>query len=421
MKRHSFVAATIVLLSLVCGNRSRVQSNAQHSSTDTRSARLAIISEPVFIETPSARLYGTLERPQSPSRVPVVLLITGSGPTDRGGNSPMFTGPNNSIKMLAESLAAQGIASVRYDKRGIAESGKGMQLAAEKAQMKLREDDLKFDAYIDDAVLWDKKLRGDDRFSSLTVIGHSEGSLIGMVAAQRLGADAFISLAGSGRPAQQILLEQLKAQLPADLLKMTEEILDRLAAGQTFGSVPPALNFLFRPSIQPYMISWFRYNPAKEIARLSVPVMIVQGTTDVQVSLEDAKVLAAAHPSAKLLFVDGMNHVLKMVPSQRDKQVSSYSDPSLPVAPSLISEIGGFVSNLRSQRRFCVRRLKTPRAGWDSAKRCPGASLLRRASASSGGYTAPPSGGRSANNPQGPCAYFAGTERFSREVPFLAM
>jgi pimeloyl-ACP methyl ester carboxylesterase len=279
------------------------------------------------------------------------LLITGSGPTDRDGNSPVFGGPNNSIKLLAEGLAALGIASVRYDKRGIGESGKGMQLAAEKAQIKLREDDLRFEAYIDDAVLWGRKLRGDGRFSSLTIIGHSEGSLIGMVAAQRMGADAFVSLAGSGRPTQQILLEQLKAQLPADLLKATEEIMDRLAAGQTFASVPPALNSLFRPSIQPYMISWFRYNPAKEIARLSVPVMIVQGTTDVQVSLEDAKALASAQPSSKLLFVDGMNHVLKMVPNQRDKQVASYGDPSLPVAPSLISEVGGFITNLRSQRR----------------------------------------------------------------------
>src|SRR6185295_18723605 len=210
---------------------------------------------------------------------------------------------------------------------------------------------LRFESYIDDAVLWGKKLRGDGRFSSLTVIGHSEGSLIGMVAAQRMGADAFVSLAGSGRPAQQILLEQLKAQLPADLLKMTEEIMDRLAAGQTFESVPPSLTFLFRPSVQPYMISWFRYNPAKEIARLSIPVMIVQGATDIQISLEDAKSLAGARPSSKLLVIDGMNHVLKLVPNQRGRLVASYSDPSLPVAPGLISEVGGFVNNLRSQRR----------------------------------------------------------------------
>jgi uncharacterized protein len=351
MKRYAFPAAIAVLLSLAFENTSRCQSNAPQSSTAARSARHSLTSEPILLETPSGTLYGTLERPQSPSQVPVVLLIAGSGPTDRDGNSPILSGPNNSLKMLAEGLAAHGIASVRYDKRFIGESGKAMQLAAGKAQTKLREDDLQFEAYIDDAVRWGKKLRSDGRFSSLTVVGHSEGSLIGMVAAQRIGADAFVSVAGSGRPAQQILLEQLKAQLPADLLKTTEEIMDQLAAGQKFASAPPALNFLFRPSIQPYMISWFRYNPVKEIARLSVPVMIAQGTTDIQVSLEDARSLAGAYPSAKLLFIDGMNHVLKMVPSQRDKQVASYSDPSLPVAPILIDEIGGFVIGLRSQKR----------------------------------------------------------------------
>jgi uncharacterized protein len=349
MKRYAFPAVIAVLLSFAYQHTSHSQSIAPQNSIG--SARQSTISEPIQLETPSATLYGTLERPQSSSQVPVVLLIAGSGPTDRDGNSTLLKGPNNSTKMLAEGLAAQGIASVRYDKRLIGETGKAMQLAAQKAQVKLREDDLRFEAYIDDAVLWGKKLRGDGRFSSLTVIGHSEGSLIGMVAAQRMGADAFVSLAGSGRPAQQILLEQLKAQLPADLLKMTEEIMDRLAAGQTFESVPPSLTFLFRPSVQPYMISWFRYNPAKEIARLSIPVMIVQGTTDIQISLEDAKSLAGARPSSKLLVIDGMNHVLKMVPNQRDKQVASYSDPSLPVAPGLISEVGGFVNNLRSQRR----------------------------------------------------------------------
>jgi pimeloyl-ACP methyl ester carboxylesterase len=282
--------------------------------------------------------------------VPVVLLIAGSGPTDRDGNSPLFSGPNNSIKILAEDLAAQGIASVRYDKRGVGESGKAMQQAAEKAKITLREDDLRFENYIDDAVWWGKKLRGDRRFSSLTVIGHSEGSLIGMVAAQRMGADAFVSVAGSGRPINQILLEQLKAQLPPALLKSTEDILAQLAAGQTVASVPPQLNIFLRPSIQPYMISWLRYDPTKEIARLSVPVLIVQGTTDVQVNMQDAKSLASANPSAQLLLIEGMNHVLKMVASERDKQVASYSNPSLPVSPGLLSAVSRFVNNVNGQR-----------------------------------------------------------------------
>jgi pimeloyl-ACP methyl ester carboxylesterase len=251
--------------------------------------------------------------------------------------------------MLAEGLAANGIASVRYDKRGIGETGKAMILAAEKAKTVLREVDLTFEDYIDDAVLWCRKLRADPRFASLTVLGHSEGSLIGMVAAQRMGANAYVSIAGAGRPLQQILLEQVKSQLPPDLLKATEGILDQLAAGKSVESVPKALNMLFRPSAQPYLISWLRYDPAKEIAKLRIPVLIVQGTTDIQASLRDANRLAAANSAGALMLIDGMNHVLKMVPAEQDKQISSYSDPSLSVAPELISAISKFVIAKRQQ------------------------------------------------------------------------
>ncbi len=272
-----------------------------------------------------------------------------SGPTDRDGNLPIFKGPNNSLKLLAEGLAAHGIASVRYDKRGIGETGKAMMLAAAKAKIKLREEDLSFETYIDDAVAWCKKLGADRRFSSLTVLGHSEGSLIGMVAAQRVSARAYVSVAGSGRPSQELILEQVKAQLP-DLLKATEDILDQLAAGKRVESVPPALNLIFRQSIQPYMISYLRYDPAKEIAKLHLPVLIVQGTTDAQVGLQDAKLLAGANPAATSLLIEGMNHVLKTVPNEQDKQDSSYSDPTLPVAPNLISGISSFVIKAKRQR-----------------------------------------------------------------------
>src|SRR6266849_10800721 len=213
----------------------------------------------------------------------------------------------------------------------------------------LREEDLSFETYIDDAVSWCKKLGADRRFSSLTVLGHSEGSLIGMVAAQRMGAHAYVSIAGAGRPLQQIILEQVKSQLP-DLLKAAEDILDQLTAGKTVQSVPPALNVVFRPSAQPYLISWLRYDPVKEIVKLHIPILIVQGTTDTQVSLRDAKALVGANPAATLMLIDGMNHVLKTVPNEMDKQVSSYSNPTLAVAPGLISGISSFVIKAKGRR-----------------------------------------------------------------------
>ena len=350
MNKYAFVIAIVMAATLTDTSASNAQSTVQNDSPSRRAAETTLTAEAITVETPTGMLYGTLEWPQSRSPMPVVLIISGSGPTDRDGNSPMLKGPNNSLKLLAEGLAAQGIASVRYDKRGIGETGKAMQLAAEKAKTMLREEELSFETYIDDAVAWGKKLGGDRRFSSLTVLGHSEGSLIGMVAAQRMGAHAYVSIAGSGRRLQQIILEQVKSQLPPDLLKPTQEILEQLAAGKRVESVPPALNVIFRQSAQPYLISWLRYDPMKEIAKLHIPILITQGTTDIQASWRDPKALADANPAATLLLIDGMNHVLKTVPNEMDKQVSSYSDPTLAVAPGLISGISSFVIKVKWQR-----------------------------------------------------------------------
>jgi len=346
MTKYFFVTAIVMLITLGDMAIASAQPSVQNGFLNNRATE-TLSTEPITLETPTATLYGTLTWPQSRSRVPVVLIIAGSGPTDRDGNSPLLKGSNNSLKLLAEGLAAHGIASVRYDKRGIGETGKAMQLAAEKTKRVLREEDLSFENFIDDAVWWCKQLRADRRFSSLTVLGHSEGSLIGMVAAHRTGAQAFVSVAGAGRPVRQIILEQVRAHLTAELLKTTENILGKLAEGKTVESVPADLNFLFRPSVQPYLISWLRYDPAKEISELRIPVLIVQGTTDIQAQLTDARGLAERNPKATLLLIDGMNHVLKTVVNEMDKQISSYSDPALPVAPELVSAISKFVNRVR--------------------------------------------------------------------------
>lgn len=97
------------------------------------------------------------------------------------------------------------------------------------------------------------------------------------------------------------------------------------------------------------MISWFRYDPAKEMAKLRIPALVLHGTTDIQVTVGDAKRLSDVNPAAKLLLIEGMNHVLKTVPNERVKQVSSYSDPTLLVAPDLINAIAQFVIENRRQ------------------------------------------------------------------------
>ena len=288
-------------------------------------------AEPITLDTPSGMLYGTLEMPESSVHCPVALILAGSGPTNRDG------GESSNLRLLAEGLAAQGIASVRYDKRNVGAS----------VRPGLKESDVLFENYIDDAILWGKKLQSDRRFSRLVIVGHSEGSLIGMVAASKLRAAAFVSIAGPGRPAGQAILDQLKPQLPTDLMKNSEAIVETLNEGKTTETVPTELNALFRPSVQPYLISYFRYDPAQEIAKLTMPVLIVQGTTDIQVRVQDARLLAKAKPSAELRVIEGMNHIFKEVSDDRQTQLKSYTDPSLPISPKLVVDVSQFIEKLK--------------------------------------------------------------------------
>jgi pimeloyl-ACP methyl ester carboxylesterase len=289
--------------------------------------------QPIALETASGTVAGSLRLPAGVGKAPVVLIIAGSGPTDRDGNSAMIPGRNDSLRMLAEALAQAGLASVRYDKRGI---GASRSAAPDESQ-------LRFDTYVEDAAAWIAKLKADPRFSSVAVIGHSEGALIGMLAAERAGASAYVSLAGVAEGPGALLRKQLAGKLPPPLAADNERILASLEQGKTVAEVPPALAAMYRPSVQPYLISWMRYVPSARIAALRMPVLIVQGTTDIQVDAGQAQALKAARPDAALAIIPGMNHVLKDVPADPQRQMASYGDPSLPLHPRLAPAIAGFL------------------------------------------------------------------------------
>lgn len=278
-------------------------------------------------------LHGSLLLPMHKQKPPVVLLIAGSGPTDRNGNSLGMPGKNNSLKMLAEELAIAGIASLRFDKRGIGES----RMAG------LSEEDLRFQTYVTDVESWLKLLIADDRFSSVGVIGHSEGSTLGMLAAQKVKVQAYVSLAGPGQSAAKILRTQLASKLPPQLVQVNEEILSQLEKNSVVKDIPAPLIALYRPSVQPYLISWFPIVPSEEIRRLTMPIAIFQGDTDIQVSVSEAKLLAKALPNAELHIVPGMNHILKQVPSDMQEQVASYSNPDLALEPTFITPLVQFL------------------------------------------------------------------------------
>lgn len=290
------------------------------------------IEQIVNIETGSGKLEGTLLTDELKDSKIVALIIAGSGPTDRDGNNPSMT--NNSLKMLAEELAKVGISSLRYDKRGIGKS----------KSSGLKEVDLRFDNYINDASHWIEYLNNLSSFNKVVVIGHSQGSLIGMVASQQKGVDKFISIAGAGQPIDQTIRKQLKAQSPI-VIEQSTPILDKLLQGKTVEKVPSFLNSLFRPSIQPYMISWFKYDPQKEISKLNKPVLIVQGSTDIQVSLMDADKLAVANKKADKVVIQNMNHIFKEATLDRQTNLQTYNQPDLSIKPELVKAIRDFVLN----------------------------------------------------------------------------
>ena len=281
------------------------------------------------VKTPSG-LSGLLEIPETASQPPVVLLIAGSGPTDKDGNNPMLK--NNSLKFLAEGLLAEGIAVLRYDKRGVGDN----------ADAQMNEEELRFEDFIGDAQSLAKLLKKDPRFSKVIIAGHSEGSLIGMIVAREQQADAYISMAGPGRRADVVLREQLSNQ-PPFIKDRAFLILDTLSQSLRADSVPGFLQSLFRPSVQPYLISWFQYEPATELSKLEVPILIVQGTTDLQVKVSDAQALADSNPEAQLKVIEGMNHVFKEAPEDREANIKTYSDPELPIVQELIDVVVGFV------------------------------------------------------------------------------
>ncbi|WP_207266512.1 alpha/beta hydrolase [Pseudomonas sp. GW101-3H06] len=301
-------------------------------------AQATVLQRPITLDTGTGELFGSLLLPKSDKPVPVVLIISGSGPTDRDGNNP-DGGRNDSLKRLAWVLAKHNIASVRYDKRGVAAS-----LAATPDERNLT-----LEAYVTDAEAWGRKLKTDPRFGKLILLGHSEGALIASLAAPSVDAAAVISMSGSARPIDQVLRQQLSNRLPPPLMLRSNELLDSLKAGKTDDDVPPPLQVIFRPSVQPYLISLFRQDPAAAFARLKMPALIIQGSNDIQVGVNDARLLKAAKPDAELALIEGMNHVLRIVPNDVKRQLASYKDPNLPLAAELGSRILGFIDGLHSR------------------------------------------------------------------------
>lgn len=278
-------------------------------------------------------LYGTLTEPVSKTKT-AVLLIAGSGPTDRDGNNALGFN-NNSLKMVAQELSTSGYAVLRYDKRGIAGSKNAVTNQA----------NLRFEHFIEDAKNWLIFLI-EEGYENLVVAGHSQGSLVGMMAAQEnANVVGFISIAGLAEDSGEAIVRQLGAQSPV-LAEDARINIDSMKAGYTVKKYNPYLISLFGPSIQPFLKSYIAYTPTEEIKKLEVPILIINGTTDIQIGVDQAENLRNAYPNAELVIIEGMNHVLKDAPEDLAANVATYNNPDLPLSDGLMSGMIKFIQKL---------------------------------------------------------------------------
>jgi len=304
-------------------------------------APTSAIELPFAFQSGSLTLPGTLTMPTNYNGAPpVALIVAGSGPTDRNGNS---TGPlraqNNSnlYAILAWQLADAGIASLRYDKRSLGANLQKLDLAQ-----------TSIDDFVADVIAGARKLGTDRRFSKVVLIGHSEGAELVLQASNR-GAPAagIVMLSGAGRPIMAVLREQLSKQLPPEELVRWDSASARYLRGEEAGDVHPGLKPLLLPANRKFMQSWARYDPAAEIARAHLPVLIIQGGHDLQISEVDARALQSAQPAAKLVIIPAANHVFRAATDDRMAQLRLYTDPTIPIVPELTPAIADWIKHLR--------------------------------------------------------------------------
>ncbi|MBI6118476.1 alpha/beta hydrolase family protein [Salegentibacter maritimus] len=278
---------------------------------------------------------GTLTMPSDVENPSLLIFIQGSGLTNRDGNQSGMQ--SDFAKKIAHQLAGYEIASFRFDKRSL----KAQELSLES---------IIFADFITDVENILRYFKKENKFRNYIIAGHSQGSLIGMIAAKD-HADAFISLAGAGESIDRILVEQLTKQLPqfkAELQRSFDEI-KKMGSTKEY---PEIFSNMFNPSAQKFLASWINYDPSEEIAKLKIPVLVINGTNDAQVKEEQAKILHNAALNSELVLLENMNHVFREIASNDlTKNYQTYNNPELPLHPELIPVLNDFIKNLERKEK----------------------------------------------------------------------
>ena len=280
----------------------------------------------------SKHVDGTFLMPVGVEQPKLAILIAGSGPIDRDGNQNFMQ--TNSMKKLAHALGKNGIASFRYDKRVV-----------KQIRTNNIDKELMFDDFVDDAKSVIAYFRPSEAFSSIIIIGHSQGSLVGMLSAND-GVDGFISLAGAGKSIDKVITEQVERTAPM-FVEDTRRVFTVLGKNETTTEFPPALQSIFNLDIQPFMSNWMQYDPAAILAELEIPTLVVNGTKDLQIDEDEAKLLSEASPEAELAIIDNMNHVLVIIKGDDLENSKSYNEPFRKLSPELVESITTFIVNLQ--------------------------------------------------------------------------
>lgn len=287
-----------------------------------------ILSEELLLKNGSIELPGTLSYPESPSAIPLLIFIHGSGNIDRNGNQGAMV-QGNYIKMLADSLNSKGFGFYRYDKR-----------TANPENIK-RQPSIVFTDFVADAKTAIDHFTKDARFSSIHLIGHSQGALVAMLSTNEK-VSSYTSLAGAANSIDKIVIQQVKQQ-DSTLARMAAKHFEELKTTDTIAQVHPFLLSIFAPQNQKFFKDWATYQPTERIKTLTVPILIVNGDKDLQVSVEEAKMLKAAAPEAQMEIIPQMNHVLKQVEKDEDN-LKTYQDPSYPISSFLINILTQFIT-----------------------------------------------------------------------------
>ena len=235
----------------------------------------------------------------------------------------------NYIQQFRESINKNEIAFFSYDKR-----------TSNKKNFKFLKETL-FDDFANDAKKVVNYFKEDQRFSKIILVGHSQGSLVAMLASEKI--DGYISLAGTPDPIDITISKQLSKQ-SAELAETATSYFKELKKTGDVKEVHPFLATIFSKQNLPFFLSWMQYNPKEELKKLNMPVLIVNGTKDIQVPIEDAKPLHISNKNIESIFIENMNHVLKDIQKEEDN-LSSYYSSEYPISKELIAVITAFVTN----------------------------------------------------------------------------